>query len=85
MVHFPDISIPLDLVTALPLPPPPEREDVPAFVRRTPYRLVFRGPRETPLKQEIYRLTHEKLGDVDLFVVPMREEEEGMFYSVVVN
>jgi hypothetical protein len=85
MVHFTDISIPLALVQAFPLPPPPEREQILDFIRKTPFRLVFRGPLDTPLQQETYRLSHDRLGDLDLTVVPIRKDEEGIFYSVVVN
>ncbi len=85
MVHFTDLSIPLDLVEVLPLPTPTNVKHLPDLVRKVPYQLTFRGPGETPLPQETYRLTHQTLGEVDLFVVPLNVDEEGMLYSVMVN
>ena len=38
---------------------------------RAPFSLVFRGGPNPPLPQSIYRVEHEKLGELDLFVVPI--------------
>lgn len=84
-VRFPDITITLDLVSATPLPPNPQGPAVPATLRRIPYSLLFRGPRSTPLVQSTYRLTNDKLGEVDLFIVPMLEDGSEILYTVTVN
>ena len=84
-VRFPDITIPLDLVEAIPLPPNPQGPGVPSIVRKSPYSLLFRGSSATPLVQNTYRLTHDKLGEVDLFIVPTIQDGEEMFYTVTIN
>jgi hypothetical protein len=38
---------------------------------RTPFSLVFQGGPNPPLPQQIYRVEHEKLGELDIFLVPI--------------
>jgi hypothetical protein len=38
---------------------------------RAPFSLVFQGGPNPPLEQRIYRMEHEKLGELDLFLVPI--------------
>jgi hypothetical protein len=38
---------------------------------RAPFSLVFRGGPNPPLAQRIYRVEHEKLGELDIFLVPI--------------
>ena len=58
--------------------------DTPARgARRTPFSLVFRSPPGAPLPQRIYRLHHEELGALDLFLVPIGPDADGMLYEAV--
>ena len=50
---------------------------------REPFSLVFRGPKEPVLPQHIYRLTHPRLGSLDLFLVPIGPDTVGMQYESV--
>jgi len=50
---------------------------------RTPFSLVFRSSPGAPLPQHIYRLHHDDLGALDLFLVPIGPDEEGMRYEAV--
>ncbi|HYZ77116.1 MAG TPA: hypothetical protein VE596_07040 [Gaiellaceae bacterium] len=38
---------------------------------RAPFSLVFEGGPNPPLEQRIYRVEHEGLGELDLFLVPI--------------
>ena len=38
---------------------------------RAPFSLVFRGGPDPPVEQRIYRVEHEKLGELDIFLVPI--------------
>jgi hypothetical protein len=38
---------------------------------RTPFSLVFRGGPNPPVEQRIYRVEHDELGELDLFLVPI--------------
>jgi len=49
------------------------------------FAIVFRGPRDRFLGQGIRSLDHEKLGQSDLFLVPVREDAEGYYYEAVFN
>jgi hypothetical protein len=51
--------------------------------RRQPFSVVFRGPNEPVLPQRIYTLQNETLGSLDLFLVPIGPDDEGMRYEAV--
>lgn len=51
--------------------------------RRTPFSLVFRGPKEIVLPQRIYNLEHAELGTFELFLVPIGPDDVGMRYEAV--
>ncbi|HEY3733054.1 MAG TPA: hypothetical protein VGL63_03985 [Streptosporangiaceae bacterium] len=42
---------------------------------RTPFSVVFHGPLNPVLPQGIYRLEQERLGALDLFIVPIGPDE----------
>lgn len=48
---------------------------------RRQFTLVFRGPAEPMLPQQIYPLTHDELGPLDLFLVPIGPDQVGMRYQ----
>jgi hypothetical protein len=50
---------------------------------RAPFSIVFLGPREPVLPQRIYRLEHEQLGTLDLFLVPIGRDDAGVRYEAV--
>src|SRR5215213_8403449 len=53
---------------------------------RRPFSLLFLGPvSQQYLLQHIYRLEHEQLGELDLFLVPLGLEGGRMRYEAVFN
>jgi hypothetical protein len=50
---------------------------------RSPFCLLFKGPRDKLLPQQMYRLEHETLDPMELFLVPVREDENGYYYEAV--
>lgn len=50
---------------------------------RGPFSVIFRGPQEPILPQAIYRVSHKKLGELDLFLVPLGPDREGVRYEAV--
>jgi hypothetical protein len=50
---------------------------------RAPFSIVFLGPTEPVFPQRIYRFEHEELGEFDLFVVPIGQDEIGTSYEAV--
>ena len=49
------------------------------------FSLTFRSSSHPRLKQETYRLRHDKLGDFDLFIGPVKSERYGMIYEAIIN
>ena len=50
---------------------------------RAPFTLVFRGPVDPVLPQRIYRLEHETLEPMEIFIVPIARDEAGTSYEAV--
>jgi len=49
------------------------------------FSLLFKGPIDGLSSQGIYRLANERLGEIDLFLVPVKKDESGMYYEAVFN
>lgn len=58
--------------------PPAEGED-----RRHAFALLFRGPGEPVLAQRMFQVDNERLGSLDLFLVPVGPDRVGMQYEAV--
>lgn len=69
-------SLDLQLVSVTPGAAPPDG-------RRQPFSIVFRGPIEPVLPQQIYRFAHDELGSFELFIVPIGPDDAGMQYQAV--
>ena len=53
--------------------------------RQEAYSILFRGPPDKTLRQGMYKTEHARLGAVDLFIVPIGREEDGLRYEAVFN
>jgi hypothetical protein len=49
------------------------------------FSALFRGPLDRPFGQGSYSVGHEQMGQVDLFLVPVGREADGMRYEAVFN
>ena len=49
------------------------------------FSLFFDGPLDRYLPQSVYRLTHEAMGEIDLFLVPIEKKENAFRYEAVFN
>lgn len=50
------------------------------------FSLLFRtSADEAPLFQQLFRLKHDALGEMELFLVPVKKNENGLFYEAVFN
>jgi hypothetical protein len=54
-----------------------------AAIEREPFSLVFLGPRDPLLPQQIYALSHPDLGTLELFLVPIAQDENGTRYEAI--
>ena len=53
--------------------------------RQQPFSVFLRGPRRPVLPQRIYRLEHDRLGVLEIFLVPVGPDGSGMLYEAVFN
>lgn len=78
-IHLSDeehMDVRLTEITELGTVPPDE-------TARHPFSLIFRGPSDSVLPQRIYRLEHDEMGHMDIFLVPVGPDQEGMQYEAM--
>jgi hypothetical protein len=51
--------------------------------RREPFTLSFRGPRSPYARQAIHRLEHDRMGTLEIFLVPLGPDATGMRYQAI--
>lgn len=49
------------------------------------FSLFFLGPPEAPVWQGLYQLTHDQLGQLEIFLVPIGRDQTGVQYEAVFN
>lgn len=49
------------------------------------FSLLFKAPADTACEQMIYGIEHPTLGAMDLFLVPVKRNTEGVFFEAVIN
>lgn len=69
-------AIELELVEAIDLGSTPQHEQ---------FSIVFRGPNGRLLPQAIYSFDHNELKKFDMFIVPIRQNQNGIYYEAVFN
>lgn len=75
-----EASLPLTLVEVTPLPAHP----FPGMIR-PPFSLIFRNASQVVLPQKLYTLKNARLGRMDIFLVPVGRDREGVLYQAVFN
>lgn len=45
------------------------------------FSIVFRGPGDVFLNQRTYRMEHPQMGVFDLFLVPIKRDQDGFYYE----
>jgi hypothetical protein len=66
--------------------PPRASWDTNPAPQREPFALIFRGPLEPPLLQQMYRVEHATMGIIEgLFLVPVGINQDGRFYEAIFN
>ena len=70
----PDVD--LDLIEVSDLKLHPQQEE---------FTIVFRGPLNAFLDQGIRAVTHEQMGQFEIFLVPIRQDQHGFYYEAVFN
>jgi hypothetical protein len=50
---------------------------------RAPFSLIFHGPSDSFLPQHIYRIENDDMEPMELFLVPIGPDQQGMQYEAV--
>ena len=53
--------------------------------KREPFSLLFVGPKASVLPQRIYPLENETLGRLEIFIVPIGADADGVKYEAIFN
>ena len=77
-IDFGNGSVPSTLVDIRSLTPPSED-----YEGRQPWSLLFRAPMNMLCDQAMYTVRHAELGELQLFLVPIGPDKEGMQYEAV--
>lgn len=56
-----------------------------AGMTRAPIALLFRSASKVVLPQQIYRLKNATLGILDIFLVPVARDKDGIIYQAIFN
>ena len=56
-----------------------------AGAMRAGFSLLFRGARASMLPQGVHRILHPTLGAMDIFLVPVGPDAQGMQYEAIFN
>jgi hypothetical protein len=56
-----------------------------AGIRAEPFTLYFKCGNPVVLPQKLYPFTNPKLGKMDIFIVPIGREKDGVVYEAVFN
>jgi hypothetical protein len=62
-----------------------EAQDAGSTPKQERFSLIFRGPHEPYLAQRIYRIEHDQMGTLELFLVPIGRDDDGFQYEAVFN
>ncbi|PZO08168.1 MAG: hypothetical protein DCF27_08990 [Lysobacteraceae bacterium] len=52
---------------------------------RAPFSLLFRNSAALLFPQQTYRMRHDRVGGVDIFLVPIARERDGFLYQAIFN
>ena len=53
--------------------------------RYTAFAILLRAPGDTPPEQMLYKVEHDALGTMELFLVPVQQDEKGLYFEAVFN
>lgn len=53
--------------------------------RQEQFSLLFRAPHDVALQQGTFLLQHDKIGARELFLVPVRKDDQAYYYEAVFN
>lgn len=49
------------------------------------FSILLKGPKDIFFQQDTYKFKHETFGECELFIVPVREDVDGLIYESIFN
>jgi hypothetical protein len=77
-----DGAKPIDLTLVAVTPRHSGANEAPGMER---FSALFSGPPDLFLPQQCYRITHDDMGEFEVFLVPIAREKDGFKYEAVYN
>jgi hypothetical protein len=62
-----------------------EVSELKLYPRQEEFALEFRGPLDMFLGQGVRDFSHEQIGQFELFIVPVQQDEHGFYYEAIFN
>ena len=62
-----------------------EVSELKLYPQQEEFAIEFRGPSDMFLPQGVRDFAHEQMGKFELFIVPIRQDEQGYYYEAVFN
>jgi hypothetical protein len=59
--------------------------DVKLYPKQEEFSIEFSGPLDSFLGQGVRNFSHEQMGQFELFIVPIRQDEQGFYYEAIFN
>jgi hypothetical protein len=55
------------------------------YPRQEEFTVTFRGPSNAYLDQGVRAFAHDRMGEFELFIVPIKKREDGFYYEAIFN
>ena len=55
------------------------------YPQQEEFALLFRGPSDMFLGQGLRDFSHDQMGRFELFIVPIKQDEQGFYYEAIFN
>jgi hypothetical protein len=62
-----------------------EISEIKRYPHQEQFSIVFRGPLDMFLDQGTRFFKHDQMGEFEIFIVPMRQDEQGFYYEAIFN
>lgn len=62
-----------------------EVSEIKLYPQQEEFAIQFRGPLDMFLGQGVRNFTHDQMGQFELFIVPVKQDQQGFYYEAVFN
>lgn len=62
-----------------------EVSELKLYPRQEEFAVLFRGPADMFLDQSLRLFRHEQMGQFELLIVPIRQDQTGFYYEAIFN